>query len=111
MGDEDALFAEGDHVIGRYTLRSTHLGGFLDIPAAGKSITVCTELPHHPYIVAVTPVFDDLAVGDPQNVNIRDRSQRKLLGRLSGSWNFKSAGQSFRREVSAELIRALSSTG
>ena len=40
-----------------------------------------------------------------------DSQVRKHLGRLYGSWDLKTAGQSFRREVTAELIRALSSTG
>jgi hypothetical protein len=40
-----------------------------------------------------------------------DAKVRKHLGRLYGSWDLKTAGQSFRREVTAELIRALSSTG
>lgn len=42
---------------------------------------------------------------------ILDAEVRKHLGRLYGSWDLKSAGQSFRREISTELIRALSSTG
>ena len=40
-----------------------------------------------------------------------DAGVRKLLGRLYGYWDLKTAGQSFRREVTSELIRALSSTG
>jgi hypothetical protein len=36
---------------------------------------------------------------------------RKLLGRFYGAIDLKTAGQSFRREVTAKLIRALSSTG
>jgi hypothetical protein len=36
---------------------------------------------------------------------------RKLLRRFYGAIDLKTAGQSFRREVTAELIRALSSTG
>jgi hypothetical protein len=40
-----------------------------------------------------------------------DASVRKLLGRLYGAWDLKTAGQSFRREVTPELIRALSSAG
>jgi hypothetical protein len=39
-----------------------------------------------------------------------DPTVRTMLGRLYGSWDLKSAGQSFRREVSPELIKALSST-
>jgi hypothetical protein len=40
-----------------------------------------------------------------------DPELRKLLGRFYGAIDLKTAGQSFRREVTAELIRALSSTG
>ena len=39
-----------------------------------------------------------------------DASVRRLLGRLYGAWDLNTAGQSFRREVTPELIRALSST-
>lgn len=37
---EEDLFAEGDRVVGRYTLRGTHLGDFLGIPPTGNTITV-----------------------------------------------------------------------
>lgn len=37
---EEDLFAEGDRVVGRYTLRGTHLGEFLGVPPTGKPITV-----------------------------------------------------------------------
>ena len=37
---EEDLFAEGDRVVGRYTLRGTHLGDFLGTPASGNSIEV-----------------------------------------------------------------------
>ncbi|MEZ4663974.1 MAG: ester cyclase [Caldilineaceae bacterium] len=37
---EEDLFAEGEQVVGRYTLRGTHLGEFMGIPPTGKSITV-----------------------------------------------------------------------
>jgi hypothetical protein len=40
-----------------------------------------------------------------------DAKVRTLLGRVYGAWDLKSAGQSFRREVTPELIKALSSTG
>jgi hypothetical protein len=40
-----------------------------------------------------------------------DAQVRKHLGRLYRYWDLKTAGQSFRREVTSELIRALSSTG
>jgi hypothetical protein len=39
-----------------------------------------------------------------------DPGLRKLLGRLYGSWDLKMAGQSFRREITPELIQALSSS-
>jgi predicted ester cyclase len=37
---EDDLLAEGDRVVGRYTLRGTHQGEFLGILPTGKPITV-----------------------------------------------------------------------
>jgi hypothetical protein len=40
-----------------------------------------------------------------------DAAVRKLLGRMYGNWDLTGAGQSFRREVTAELLHALSSTG
>ena len=40
-----------------------------------------------------------------------DAEVRQYLGQLYGAWDLKTAGQSFRREVTPELIRALSSTG
>jgi hypothetical protein len=40
-----------------------------------------------------------------------DAGVRKHLGRMYGDWELSTAGQSFRREVTAELIHALSSTG
>lgn len=40
-----------------------------------------------------------------------DTAVRKLLGRTYGAWDLKTAGQSFRRELTSELIQALSSTG
>jgi hypothetical protein len=40
-----------------------------------------------------------------------DAEVRKRLGRLYGAWDLTTAGQSFRREVTPELIRALSSAG
>lgn len=40
-----------------------------------------------------------------------DPEVRKLLGRIYGGWDLKTATQSFRREVTPELVRALSSTG
>ena len=35
---------------------------------------------------------------------------RGLLGRLYGQWDLKTASQSFRREITPEMIKALSST-
>jgi predicted ester cyclase len=37
---EEDLFAEGDRVVGRFTLRGTHLGDFLGTPPSGNSIEV-----------------------------------------------------------------------
>lgn len=37
---EEDLFAEGDRVVGRYTLRGTHRGEFLGIPPTGNAIEV-----------------------------------------------------------------------
>ncbi len=37
---EEDFFAEGDRVVGRYTLRGTHLGDFLGTPPTGNSIEV-----------------------------------------------------------------------
>ena len=42
---------------------------------------------------------------------LQDSELRTMLGRLYGSWDMKSSTQSFRREVTPDLIRALSSTG
>ena len=39
-----------------------------------------------------------------------DSEVRKLLGKVYDAWDLKTAGQSFRREVTSELIKALSST-
>lgn len=52
--------------------------------------------------------MDDAAVYERA---LLDAEVRKHLGRLYGDWDLKTAGQSFRREVTPELIRALSSTG
>ena len=37
---EEDLFADGDRVVGRYTLRGTHLGDFLGTPPSGNPIEV-----------------------------------------------------------------------
>ena len=52
--------------------------------------------------------MDDASVYERAMV---DPALRKLLGRFYGAIDLKTAGQSFRREVTPELIRALSSTG
>ena len=39
-----------------------------------------------------------------------DSEVRKHFGKVYGAWDLKTAGQSFRREVTSELIKALSST-
>ena len=39
-----------------------------------------------------------------------DSEVRKHFGKVYGAWDLKTAGQSFRREVTPELIKALSST-
>ena len=40
-GQMEALIAEGDMVVGRWTLRGTHTGGpFLGVPPTGKRLTV-----------------------------------------------------------------------
>ena len=43
------------------------------------------------------------ALGDPK--------MGKLLGKYYGAWDMKSATQSFRREVTAELIQAIGGKG
>ena len=40
-----------------------------------------------------------------------DANVRKLLGRAYGAWNLKESTQTFLREVTPELIAALSGTG
>ncbi len=40
-----------------------------------------------------------------------DSGIRQLIGRVYGDWDLKTASQQFVREVTPELIRALSSTG
>lgn len=40
-----------------------------------------------------------------------DAEVRKLLGRVYTAWDLKTAGQSFRREITPQLIQALSSSG
>lgn len=39
-----------------------------------------------------------------------DSDLRGMLGRLYGQWDLKTAGQAFRREITPEMIKALSST-
>ncbi len=40
-----------------------------------------------------------------------DPGVRRLLAKVYGAWDMKTATQAFRREVTAELVRVLSSTG
>ena len=59
---------------------------------------------------------DILALWEMDDASVYERALvdpalRKLLGRFYGAIDLKTAGQSFRREVTSELIRALSSTG
>ena len=58
--------------------------------------------------LAVTIEMDDAAGYERL---LYDSVVRTQLGRIYAGWDLKSAKQSFRREVTAELIRALSSTG
>jgi predicted ester cyclase len=37
----DDLLAEGDKVVGRWTLRATHTGDLMGIPPTGKSVAMC----------------------------------------------------------------------
>lgn len=58
--------------------------------------------------IAVLIEMDDAAAYERMLV---DPQVSKLLGRVYDKWDLKTAGQSFRREVTPQLIRALSSTG
>jgi hypothetical protein len=42
---------------------------------------------------------------------ITDANVRRLLGRTYGAWDLKNSSQAFYREVTPQLIQALSSTG
>ncbi len=55
-------------------------------------------------------VFDMDDAGVYERV-ITDSSVRQLISRVYGAWDLKSASQYFVREVTPDLIRALSSTG
>ncbi len=52
--------------------------------------------------------MDDAAVYERV---LTDSSVRQLIGRVYGAWDLKTASQYFVREVTPELIRALSSPG
>ncbi len=52
--------------------------------------------------------MDDAAVYERV---LTDSGVRQLIGRVYGAWDIKTASQYFVREVTPELIRALSSTG
>jgi steroid delta-isomerase-like uncharacterized protein len=61
----DALVAEGDLVVDRVTLRGTHTGDFLGIPATGKAVIVSAlEMRRIAggLIVEVWPMFDQLGL-------------------------------------------------
>ena len=58
--------------------------------------------------IRVVIEMDDASVYERMLV---DASVRKLLGRAYGSWNLNESTQTFLREVTPELIAALSSTG
>ena len=49
--------------------------------------------------------MDDAAVYERM---LGDSEVRKHFGKLYGAWDLKTAGQSFRREVTPDLIKALS---
>jgi len=42
---------------------------------------------------------------------LMDATVRRLLGRTYGAWDLKNSSQAFYREITPELIKALSSTG
>jgi hypothetical protein len=58
--------------------------------------------------LAIAAELDDAAVYERLLV---DADVRKLLGRFYGAIDLKTSEQAFRREVTRELINALSSTG
>ena len=58
--------------------------------------------------ITVSWEMDDAAVYERALLN---SDLRKLLGRAYGAWDLRTSTQSFRREVTQDLIRALSSTG
>jgi len=58
--------------------------------------------------ITITFEMDDASVYERVLV---DSDVRRLLGRVYGAWNMETASQSFKREVTPDLIQALSSTG
>ena len=60
------------------------------------------------YDITLTAELDDAGVYERLLV---DPQIRKSIAQVYGAWDLKLACQSFRREVTPELIRALSSTG
>jgi len=58
--------------------------------------------------LTVTIDMDDAGVYERL---LADPSIRPLVRRLYGSWDMKTATQSFRREITPQLIQALSSSG
>ena len=72
--DEEDLFAEGDRVVGRYTLRGTHQGDFLGIPATGNAITVSNI---HIVRIADGKIVEHWGHGD-------DMGMMRQLGAMAG---------------------------
>lgn len=71
---EEDLFAEGDRVVVRATLRGTHLGDFLGIPPTGNAITVSNI---HIVRMADGKIVEHWGHGD-------DMGMMRQLGALSG---------------------------
>lgn len=58
--------------------------------------------------LTITIDMDDAGVYERA---LADASLRGLLGRMYGAWDLRTAGQQFRREITPQLIQALSGTG
>ena len=71
---EEDLFAEGDRVVVRATLRGTHLGDFLGIPPTGNAITVSNI---HIVRIADGKIVEHWGHGD-------DMGMMRQLGALPG---------------------------
>jgi len=72
--DEEDLFAEGDRVVVRATLRGTHLGDFLGIPPTGNAITVSNI---HIVRIADGKIVEHWGHGD-------DMGMMRQLGAMAG---------------------------